>query len=110
MCEPVGDPYDQPFGRKIRLGDGTEAIEWLLHASETAMRVVYRLEDGGIPGVFNYIATTFVDTLSPERCRMTFSSMLDCGDEADPEALRALITNIYRAIASGIENRLSLRS
>ena len=82
--------------------DGSGGTETLLHADDPARRIYYTVEDGILPGLRNYIATTTVDEVAANRSRMTFASTFDVEVDVDPDALRARIESTYRIIASGI--------
>lgn len=102
-CEPLGDPTQLPFGRRVTLPGDAVGSEYLIHADEHARRIYYQLENGSLPGISNYVATTTVDDLGASGARMGFSSTFDMPDGADAAMGQGMILGVYRAIATGIE-------
>jgi len=90
-----------PRSRHIRMANGTVGIETLLLADPIAMRIYYDLENGGIPVVRNYLASTTIDPIDAQRCRMTFSSRFDVLDEADAPFAEQIVGAVYAAIRDG---------
>jgi hypothetical protein len=78
--------------------------ETLLHADGAARRIYYNVE--GVvasTGMRNYLATTFVDELGPNRARVTCSSSYDAPDEDSARIIKVFLETIYdRSVIQGI--------
>ena len=78
--------------------------ETLIHADSAARRIYYNVE--GVvasTGMRNYLATTFVDEVSPRRARVTCSSTFDVPDEETARNVKAFLEGVYdRSVIKGI--------
>jgi hypothetical protein len=78
-----------------------ENRETLFHEDQLSRRIYYTADNEVIAGVRNYIATTCVDPVTDNSCRMIFSSTFDVGSEHDASKARAIIESIYDGICEG---------
>jgi hypothetical protein len=77
--------------------------ETLLHADPQARRIYYNIEGEMENGMRNYLATTVIDALGPNRARVTCASNFDVPDEETAEAMRLFLETIYqRWVIDGI--------
>ena len=106
-CELLHDNGAIPCGRRMLREDGSGGVETLLHADHVARRIYYTVDDGILPGLRNYMATTTVDVVDAGRSRMAFRSTFDVSVDVDPAVLRSRVESSYRIIASGISARLA---
>jgi uncharacterized protein YndB with AHSA1/START domain len=98
--ELTGEPGVLPVTRVLTMQDGAQGVETLLKADPVARRLYYSVQDGGIPGARNYVATNTVDALGAGRCALTFSSSFDVAEQ-DEEMAKAIILAIYGFIGDG---------
>jgi uncharacterized protein YndB with AHSA1/START domain len=96
----IGEHGTVPRSREIQVTGGS-ATEELYLADERAMRIYYDMKDGGIPNVFNYLATTAVDRLPGDRSLMIFSSHYDIPADADASFYRQRVEAVYDTILEG---------
>ena len=105
----IGDRDRVPRTRRIS-ADGATIDEILLHQDDVARRLYYSVQDDGVPGVRNYIATVFVDEIVADRCRVSIAGTYDVVDDADGPASKAFIELVYEAgIIGGISQYLKQR-
>lgn len=76
--------------------------ETLLHADPVARFIYYNMEGEGPFGLRNYLATTEIDELGPERCRVTCSGRFDLPDGVPVDMIKAFIESIYDSIIHDI--------
>ncbi|MEA3151492.1 MAG: hypothetical protein QOD56_2431, partial [Gammaproteobacteria bacterium] len=77
--------------------------ETLLHADSEGRRIYYNVEGVAAGGMRNYLATTFVDEISPKRCRVTCSSSFDVPDAEAARNVKAFLEAVYdRSVIKGI--------
>jgi hypothetical protein len=77
--------------------------ETLLHADSAGRRIYYNVEGVVAGGMRNYIATTFIDELGPNRSRVTCSSTYDVPDEEAARSVKAFLEGVYdRSVIKGI--------
>ena len=83
--------------------------ETLLHADPEARRIYYNVEGVAAGGLRNYQATTCIDELGPDRCRVTCSSSFDVPDQAAADGVRDFLVSVYeRSVIRGIEAAIKL--
>lgn len=91
-----------PRNRHVHMAGGWTCSEVLFLANHAARRIYYDMAPNGVPGIHNYIATTFVDELGPERCEMGFNSNFDIlEDKYDGETMRKHVEKVYDLIMEG---------
>jgi hypothetical protein len=77
--------------------------ETLLHADDAARRIYYNVEGVAAGGMRNYMATTIVDELGPNRARVTCSSSFDVPDEEAARNVKGFLEAVYdRSVIKGI--------
>ncbi len=76
--------------------------ETLLHVDPEARFIYYNMEGEGPFGLRNYLATTEVDELGPDRCRVTCSGRFDLPQGAPAELVKAAIESVYDSIVHDI--------
>jgi uncharacterized protein YndB with AHSA1/START domain len=96
----IGKHGNVPRSREILVAGGT-ATEELYLEDEKALRIYYDMKDGGIPNVFNYLATTTIDRLPENRSLMSFSSHYDIPADADVVFYRQRVEAVYDSIMDG---------
>jgi hypothetical protein len=95
-----------PFTRRVHLeNDGVGPAyldETLEHFDDETRRLYYTFGGVGPGGVRNYHATTFVDVLDANFCRVTCACQYDIADDAGTD-MKDFIEEFYdRAIIQGI--------
>jgi hypothetical protein len=115
-CEVLpGHSLDNlPLTRRVYLeNDGVGPAyldETLQHFDAETRRLYYTFGGVGPGGVRNYHATTFVDALGPDCCRVTCASQYDIPDDAGTD-MKDFIEEFYdRAIIQGIAKLAQTRS
>jgi hypothetical protein len=97
-CKLLGEPGSLPSIREVLPEGGLPVHETLIHRDPDARRIYYKITDDGIPGLQNYVATTFVDAIDATRCRMHFGSTFDVIDSAvDVDMLRGVLESVYES-------------
>jgi len=97
-CKLLGEPGALPSIREVLPEGGLPVQETLIHRDGDARRIYYTITDDGIPGLQNYVATTFVDTIDANRCRMHFVSTFDVIDSTvDVDMLRGVVESVYES-------------
>jgi hypothetical protein len=76
--------------------------ETLLHVDPVAHFIYYNMEGEGPFGLRNYLATTTVDSLGPERSRVTCSGRFDLPEGVPADMLKGFIESIYDCIIHDI--------
>ena len=76
--------------------------ETLLYVDPVARFLYYNMEGIGPFGLRNYLATTEVDEVSPESCRVTCSGRFDLPAAAPVELVRGAIEAVYDSIVHDI--------
>jgi hypothetical protein len=77
--------------------------ETLLHADSAGRRIYYNVEGVAAGGMRNYLATTFIDELGPNRSRVTCASTFDVPDEEAARNVKAFLEGVYdRSVIKGI--------
>jgi hypothetical protein len=75
-----------------------------MSADSSARRIYYNVE--GVvasTGMRNYLATTFVDEVGPNRARVTCSSSYDVPDEEMARIVKGFLEDVYdRSVIQGI--------
>lgn len=69
--------------------------ETLIHADPVARRIYYNVEGVVSGGMQNYLATTWVDELGPNRCRVTLQSTFDIPADAEVGPVRDFLEAVY---------------
>jgi hypothetical protein len=77
--------------------------ETLLYFDHEAKFISYNMEGVGPFGMRNYLATTTVDDLGPERTRVTCSGRFDLPEGVPPEVVTGFIEGVYEGIIHGID-------
>ncbi len=95
-----GRHKDVPRARHV-LVPGGSVTEVCYKEDEITRRIYYDMNDEGIPGVRNYMATICIDELEPEKCRMAFSSNYDTPPDSDQEFYVKRIEAVYKSISEG---------
>lgn len=95
-----------PCTRRVHLkSEGSDPAyldETLLHVDPETKRIYYNFGGVGVASMRNYHATTYVDELGPERCRVTCASQFDIPNEAKTY-MKNFVEEFYdRAIIQGI--------
>ena len=103
-----------PFTRRVYLDGGGEGPayldESLQHFDAETLRLYYTFDGVGPGGVRNYLATTYVDELAADRCRVTCASQYDIADDAETD-MQDFIEDFYdRAIIQGIAKLVQSRA
>lgn len=78
------------------------SAETLLHADPEAFLIYYNIEGEGPFGMRNYLASTVLDPLGPERTRVTCSGRWDMPEGAPADAVKAAVEAIYDSIINDI--------
>ena len=96
-----------PCTREIRMkSDGRipELFEeTLLYADSEARFIYYNIEGVGQGGMRNYLATTTVDEVTENRCRVTCSSRFDVPEGGPADELKAFLEDVYeRSVIQGM--------
>lgn len=76
--------------------------ETLLHADAVARFIYYNMEGEGPFGLRNYLATTEVDELGPDRIRVTCAGRFDLPEGAPANLVRQVIESVYDSIVHDI--------
>jgi hypothetical protein len=76
--------------------------ETLLHADPVARFIYYNMEGEGPFGLRNYLATTEVDDLGPNRSRVTCTGRFDVPAGAPAELVKGVIESVYDSIIHDI--------
>jgi len=76
--------------------------ETLLYVDDEARFIYYNMEGLGPFGMRNYLATTEVDEVSPESCRVTCSGRFDLPAAAPVDLVRGAIEAVYDSIVHDI--------
>ena len=77
--------------------------ETLLYVDEEARFIYYNIEGVGLGGMRNYLATTTIDELGPERCLVTCSSRYDVPEGGPVKEIKEGLEAIYeRSVIQGI--------
>lgn len=103
--ELEGRPDSLPLVRVMTMPDGTKIREALERRDETAFRIYYSLpNEGGMEGIRNYWATTFVEEISPMQCRVSCASFFDVVDAQRASEISAFFRDVVyaRAVIGGL--------
>ncbi|HTK64213.1 MAG TPA: SRPBCC family protein [Pseudonocardia sp.] len=84
--------------------------ETLLHADPVARFIYYNMEGEGPFGLRNYLATTEVDELGPNRSRVTCTGRFDVPEGAPAATVKAVIESVYDSIIHDIAATASRRA
>jgi hypothetical protein len=76
--------------------------ETLLHVDPEARLIYYNMEGEGPFGLRNYLATTEVDELGPERTRVTCSGRFDVPEGSPADLVKGAIESVYDSIVHDI--------
>lgn len=77
--------------------------ETLLYADEEAKFIYYNVEGVGVAGMRNYLATTTVDEVGPDRCRITCSSRFDVPEGGPVQMITDFLEAVYdRSVIQGM--------
>lgn len=77
--------------------------ETLLYVDEEAKFVYYNVEGVGVAGMRNYLATTTIDALGPDSCRVTCSSRFDVPEGGPVDMIRDFLQAVYtRSVIKGM--------
>ena len=76
--------------------------ETLLHVDPVARFLYYNMEGEGPFGMRNYLATTEVDELGPNKSRITCSGRFDVPEGAPVELVKGVIESVYDSIVHDI--------
>jgi hypothetical protein len=76
--------------------------ETLLHVDPVARFIYYNMEGEGPFGLRNYLATTEVDDLGPNRTRVTCSGRFDVPEGAPAAIVKGVIESVYNSIIHDI--------
>ena len=76
--------------------------ETLLHSDPIARTIYYNMEGVGPFGLRNYLATTEVDELGPDRARVTCSGRFDLPAAGPSELVKGVIEGVYHSIIHDI--------
>ncbi len=103
-----------PFTRRVYLDNGGVGPDYLdetlQHFDAEARRLYYTFGGVGPGGVRNYLSTTYIDELAPDRCRVTCASQYDIADDAGTD-MKDFIEEFYdRAIIQGIAKLVRTRT
>jgi hypothetical protein len=93
-CDLIGDARAVPRTRRMTLESGVTVEEELFYQNDETRRIYYRKNDAF--GTKGYIASSYVDELADDRCRLHVLSWFDTDQEASAAAAR------YEAIYQGI--------
>jgi hypothetical protein len=102
-----GDHKTVPRARHVYVARGV-ATEWCFKESDTTRRLYYDMNDDGIPGVYNYMATVTVDEDGPEKSVMRFTSDFDIPPDGDRDFYRKRIVAVYESIVTGFLQNFAL--
>jgi hypothetical protein len=80
-----------PRTRIMEFGAFGAVRETLLHLDDTAMHLYYNIEGVGPYGIKNYLATTDIDALCPDRCQVTITARFDLAAADDLVKAKGLI-------------------
>jgi hypothetical protein len=83
--------------------------ETLLHVDDEARFIYYNMEGLGPFGLRNYLATTEVDELGPQSCRVTCSGRFDLPTAAPAELVKGAIESVYDSIVHDIAATVARR-
>jgi hypothetical protein len=85
--------------------------ETLLHADPAARRIYYNVEGVAAGGMRNYLATTVVDEIGPNRARVTCASTFDVPDEESARNVKVFLEGVYdRSVIKGIAGAVKRES
>ncbi|MCX8255911.1 hypothetical protein RHAL1_01728 [Beijerinckiaceae bacterium RH AL1] len=101
-CEPIGDPAQLPFGRRLHVPGGGMVDEQLIFADEKLRRVYYYIDNATAQGFSNYLATATVDDAGEGRSTIGLLVCLDVHDGVDPAAIEGLVKAVLDANVRGI--------
>lgn len=101
-----GEHKTVPRARHVHV-EGGIATEWCFKESDETRRLYYDMNDDGIPGVFNYMATVTVDEDGPDRSTMRFTSDFDIPPDSDREFYRKRIVAVYESIITGFRQNFA---
>lgn len=76
--------------------------ETLLHVDPVARFIYYNMEGEGPFGLRNYLATTEVDELGPDRTRVTCTGRFDVPEGAPAAVVKDVIESVYDSIIHDI--------
>lgn len=108
-CKLVGADGQLPRTREIHVASGVIAYETLLHQDDVAKRIYYDMQQNEILNVRNYRATTTIDEIGPNACRMFFSSFSDADQTVDAVRIKESFLGIYTTIAVGFNGYFKAR-
>lgn len=83
--------------------------ETLLHADPVARFIYYNMEGEGPFGLRNYLATTEVDELGPNRSRVTCTGRFDVPEGAPADLVKTVIESVYDSIIHDIAHTVAGR-
>jgi hypothetical protein len=89
------------IARVLHLKDGGTFIERLVIVSGSDRSLRYAIVDSPLP-VGDYVSTMRVDTVDPQRCRVTWSSTFEARGASEGDA-RAVVEGIYRMGLDGLQ-------
>ena len=76
--------------------------ETLLHVDHVARFIYYNMEGEGPFAMRNYLATTEVDDLGPNRARVTCSGRFDLPEGVPVDTVKGVIEGVYQSIVNDI--------
>src|SRR3546814_17258005 len=96
-------PYTTLF-RSPNSGFPPTFEETLFHVDADARRIYYNVEGVAAGGMRNYLATTIVDEVGPNRARITCQSSFDVPEDAEVEPVKAFLEAVYNlSVIRGME-------
>lgn len=84
--------------------------ETLLHADPVARFIYYNMEGEGPFGLRNYLATTEVDELGPNRSRVTCIGRFDVPEGAPAATVKTVIESVYDSIIHDVASTAARRA
>ncbi len=111
--ELEGDRNAVPRTRVLTRSNATQSglplvnRETLLLQDDDLMRIYYDADDGVIAGVRNYIATTYIDAIAQDSCRVTCDSRFDVTPDQDANEVRLRVESVYDGIICGFRDYFS---
>ncbi len=87
----IGEPDQIPRTRAMEFGAFGVIRETLLGQDDERMHIYYNIEGVGPFGIRNYLATTDVDDMGPDRSQVTITARFDMPPDADAAKIKALI-------------------
>ena len=84
--------------------------ETLLHVDHVTRFIYYNMEGEGPFAMRNYLATTEVDDLGPNRARITCSGRFDLPEGVLVDTVKAVIEGVYESIVNDIPKLIATQS